>query len=345
MFDFANPYLLYLLWLLPLFVLAFWLGRKGRKRRLAKFGHPEVLAHLMPEASPYKPAIKLTLRLIALTAIIFVLARPRAGSKEQNETLAGIEVMVAFDVSNSMLASSTDNPDGTPRIDRARLLLEKLFRRLTNDKVGLVVFAGTAKVQFPMTTDFNAARMYLNELTPSMMAYQGTSVAEAISMASNGFSPSEDVHKAIILITDAEDHEGDAVEAAKAAADRDIQVDVIGLGSAKGMPIPVEGRRGEYISDQNGQMVLSTLNDGLASDIAQAGKGIFVNGASSDALDKLVNQLETLQKSEFKHVTYSAGAEQFPAFAWIALLFLVIDVFVLESKNTILKKINFFTRK
>ena len=196
-----------------------------------------------------------------------------------------------------------------------------------------------------MTTDFNAARMYLSELSPSMMVYQGTSVAEAISMASNGFSQDEDVHKAIILITDAEDHEGDAVEAAKAASESGIQVDVIGLGTAKGMPIPVEGHRGEYIKDASGQMVLTTLNEQLAAEIASAGKGIFVNGASSDALDKLASQLETLQKSEFKHVTYSAGAEQFPAFAWIALIFLIIDVFVLERKNTLLKKINFFTRK
>ncbi len=345
MFDFANPYLLYLLWLVPVFAFVYWACRRSRRRRLRKFGNPEVIAHLMPEASKYKPAIKITLRLIALAAIIFVLARPRAGEKEHDETVAGIEVMIAFDVSNSMLASSTDDPNGTSRLDRARLILEKMLGRLTNDKVGLVIFAGSAKVQFPMTTDFYTAKMYLNELNPSMMTYQGTSIAEAIGMAMNGFSPDENVHKAIILITDSEDHEGDAIEAAKAAAEKGIQVDVVGLGSAKGAPIPLPGSNGGYFTDNQGQMVLTTLNEKLASEIAQAGGGIFVNGASSDALDRLVDQLETLQKSEFKHVTYSAGAEQFPLFAWIALAFLILDIFVLDRKNNLLKKVNFFTKK
>jgi len=304
-----------------------------------------VIASLMPDASKYKPAIKITLRLIAMAALVFVLARPRAGEKEHDETVAGIEVMIAFDISNSMLASSTDDPNGTSRLDRARLLLEKLLGRLHNNKVGLVIFAGSAKVQFPMTTDFYTAKMYLSELNPSMMAYQGTSLAEAVTMAMNGFSPDENVHKAIILITDSEDHEGDAVEAAKTAAEAGIQVDVVGLGSAKGAPIPISGRNGEYFTDNEGKMVLTTLNEKLASEIAEAGNGIFVNGASSDALDKLADRLETLQKSEFKHVAYSAGAEQFPLFAWIALVFLVLDLFVLDRKNNILRKINFFTKK
>lgn len=345
MFDFANPYLLYLLWLVPVFAALYWLARRSRARRLKKFGRLDVIASLMPDASKYKPAIKITLRLIALAALVFVLARPRAGEKEHDETVAGIEVMIAFDVSNSMLASSTDDPNGTSRLDRARLLLEKLLGRLRNNKVGLVIFAGSAKVQFPMTTDFYTAKMYLSELNPSMMAYQGTSVAEAITMAMNGFSPDENIHKAIILITDSEDHEGDAVEAAKAAAKAGIQVDVVGLGSAKGAPIPMPGRNGEYFTDNEGKMVLTTLNEQLATEIADAGDGIYVNGAASDALDRLADRLETLQKSEFKHVTYSAGAEQFPVFAWIALVFLVIDLFVLDRKNNLLRKINFFSKK
>lgn len=345
MFDFANPYLLYLLWLVPVFAALYWLARRSRARRLKKFGRLDVIASLMPDASKYKPAIKITLRLIALAALVSVLARPRAGEKEHDETVAGIEVMIAFDVSNSMLASSTDDPNGTSRLDRARLLLEKLLGRLRNNKVGLVIFAGSAKVQFPMTTDFYTAKMYLSELNPSMMAYQGTSVAEAITMAMNGFSPDENIHKAIILITDSEDHEGDAVEAAKAAAKAGIQVDVVGLGSAKGAPIPMPGRNGEYFTDNEGKMVLTTLNEQLATEIADAGDGIYVNGAASDALDRLADRLETLQKSEFKHVTYSAGAEQFPVFAWIALVFLVIDLFVLDRKNNLLRKINFFSKK
>lgn len=345
MFDFANPYLLYLLWLVPAMAAVYVLSRRLRRRRLERFGNPEVMRSLMPDVSRYKPVLKLVLRLIALAALVFVLARPRAGEKEHEESVAGIEVMVAFDISNSMLASSTDDPNGTSRLDRAKLILEKLFGKLTNDKVGLVVFAGSAKVQFPMTTDFYTARMYLNELHPSMMTYQGTSVAEAIGMAMNGFSPDETVHKAIILITDSEDHEGDAVETAREAAKKGIQVDVIGLGSAKGAPIPLGGSRSGYFTDSNGQMVLTTLNEKLATEIAEAGGGIFVNGASSDALDRLAKQLDTLQKSEFKHVAYSAGAEQFPLFAWIAFVFLVVDALVMVRRSRLLRNVNFFSKK
>lgn len=345
MFDFAHPHLLYLLWVIPALIAVFLWARAARRRRLKAFGQPSVLAHLMPDASPYKPAIKLTLRLIALAALIFVLARPRAGEKQHEQTVAGIEVMIAFDVSNSMLASATDDPGATSRLDRARLTLEKLLNKLDNDKVGLIIFAGEAKTQLPMTTDFYSAKMYLRELSPALITNQGTSVADAIHMAMNGFGPDENVHKAIILITDSEDHEGEAVEAAKLAAENGIQVDVIGLGSAKGAPIPMPGRQGEYFRDAQGQIVTTTLDEKLAQEIAKAGGGIYVNGASSDALNRLSDQLDTLQKSEFKHVVYSAGAEQFPVFAWLALIFLVADILVLDRKNSVLKKVNFFTRE
>jgi len=345
MFDFANPYLLNLLWIVPAFCLLFLWARAARRRRLARFGRPDVLAALMPDASPYKPAVKLTLRLIALAALVLVLARPRAGEKQHDRAVAGIEVMIAFDVSNSMLASATDDPAGTSRLDRARLTLEKLLDRLDNDKVGLIIFAGQAKTQLPMTTDFYSAKMYLRELSPDLIQSQGTSVAEAIRMSMNGFGPDENVHKAIILITDSEDHEGEAVEAARLAAENGIQVDVVGLGSAKGAPIPLPGHRGEYFRDSQGQIVTTTLDSKLAEEIAKAGNGIFVNGAASDALDALTDRLDTLAKSEFKHVTYTAGAEQFPVFAWIALIFLVADIFVLDRKNSVLRRVNFFTRE
>ncbi len=345
MFDFANPYLLYLLWLIPALWGIYWLARIRRRKLLARFGRPDVIAHLMPDASRYKPAIKFCLRMIALLAIIIVLARPRAGERQQDKTVAGIEVMLAFDLSNSMLASATDDPEGTSRLDRARLVLEKMIDRLDNNKVGMVVFAGDAKTQLPMTTDFYTAKMYLGELNPSEMQYQGTSLAEAIRMSMNGFGPDENVHKAIVLITDAEDHEGEAIEAAKLAADNDIQLDVVSLGTEKGAPIPLPGAKGQYMRDYEGNIVNTATNSKLAEEIAKAGKGVVVNGAANDAVDRLVDQLETLQKSEFKHISYSAAAEQFPIFAWIAFVFLILDVFVLDRKNSWLRNVNFFTRK
>ncbi len=338
MFDFANPTYLYLLALVPVAVLLFMAARASRRAKLRRFGRMSSIEHLMPDTSRYTPGVKLTLQMIALAALVVVLARPRAGAKEQQETTAGIEVMIAFDVSNSMLASSTDRPDGVIRLDRARLLLEKLIDRLDNDKVGLVIFAGNSKMQLPLTSDFYTAKMYLNDLTPDQMAFQGTSISSAIKMAMNGFSPAEDMHKAIILITDAEDHEGEAIETARLAAENDIQIDVIGLGTPEGALLP-------GFNDAEGRPVITRLNEGLAQEIAQAGNGIYVNGASPKALSELSDQLDKLQKSEFRSITYKAGAEQFPTFAAIALIFLLIDVFVVNRKISWLRGINFFTKE
>ena len=346
MFDFAYPTHLYLLGLIVLLVMLFWWTRASRRAKLRRFGRPETVAALMPDASAYTPSIKLVLQMFALAALVIIVARPRAGAKEQESTSAGIEIMIAFDVSNSMLASSNDAADGIPRLDRARLLLEKLVDKLDNDKVGLIVYAGEPKVQLPLTSDFYSAKMYLNELNPSMIVNQGTDISEAIKMAMNGFSPAEDMHKAIILITDAEDHEGGAVKAAGLAAENGIQVDVVGLGSAKGAPIPVPGgRRGQYMTDREGQTVITTINEQLGREIAAAGDGIYVNGASGSALNDLTGQLDKLQKSEFKTINYSASAEQFPTFAVIAFLLLLIELFILDRKISWLKGINFFSKE
>lgn len=338
MFDFANPHYLYLLLLVPGFALLYLLARMARKAKLRKFGRPEVIASLMPDASRYTPAVKITLALIALAALVIVVARPRSGGSEEQETAAGIEVMIAFDVSNSMLASSTDRHDGISRLDRARLLLEKLIDRLHNDKVGLVIFANNSKVQLPLTSDFYSAKMYLSELSPSMITNQGTDISTAMKMAMNGFSPAEDMRKAIILITDSEDHEGQAIETAKLAAENGIQIDVIGVGTAQGAVLP-------GFATPEGTPVVTRLNEELAQEIAKAGDGIYVNGASPSALGELTSQLDKLQKSEFNTIKYTAAAEQFPTFAAIALIFLLIDSIVVNRKISWLRGINFFTKE
>lgn len=344
MFDFANPHLLYLLLTCVAVAGLYVLARAARRRKLRRFGRPDVVEALMPEASRYKPAIKIVLEVLALAALVIVLARPRAGQKEQEARVDGIEVMIAFDVSNSMLASSSDDPAGISRLDRSRLVLEKLIDRLHNDKVGLVIFAGDAKTQLPLTTDFYSAKMYLNELQPGMIANQGTDISMAIDMAMNGFSADEDTRKAIILITDSEDHEGEAIEAAKLAKENGIQVNVVGVGSAKGAPIPMPGRSGDYLRDMQGNVVTTTINEELGKQLAEAAGGVYVNAAASSALEDLENKLDSLEKSEFNRIIYTAGAEQFPTFAWLALILLVIDVLVLERKIGWLTHINFFTK-
>ena len=339
MLDFANPILLILLVSLPVVYFLYWLAKLSRRRKIARFGNPSTLAPLMPDASHYKAGIKITLQLIALAAVVIILARPRFGETEQTDSKRGIEVMIAFDASRSMLAASTDDLKSISRLKRAKLLLEKLTDRLGNDKVGLVVFAGDAKVKLPLTTDYYSAKLILNDLDPSLMPYQGTSISEAINLSKKCFSNKKDVKKCIILLTDAEDHDGNAIDATKAVVDSGIQVNVIGVGTSKGARIPIGSG---YLTDNDGKEVITAVNENAAKEIAKAGKGLYVNGSNTDALDKLVQQLDNLQKSDFGAVKYKNSAEQFPLFAWLALTLLICDILLLERKTSWLKHIHFF---
>ncbi|MCM1093849.1 MAG: VWA domain-containing protein [Bacteroides sp.] len=344
MFSFGNPHLLYLLFLLPVVAGLFFLARFARRKNLARYGKIVNLEHLMPEASRYKPGIKLVLQLLAIAMLVIVLARPRAGAKEESAEVQGIEVMICLDVSNSMLASSNDDPKGVSRLQRAKLVLEKLIDKLDNDKIGLIVFAGDAYTQLPITTDFVSAKMFLNSISTEMVPSQGTTIGAAIEMAMNSFSPSEDMQKAIIVITDGESFDDDPIAAAKSAAEQGVQVDVIGLGSTKGALIPI-GRNGQFLKDDEGNPVTTRLNEEMAKQIAQTGNGIYVQGASSSVVNDVAEQLDTLAKSNIERVVYAASAEQFPVFAWLALVFIILDIFMLDRKVGWLKKINFFSKQ
>ena len=342
--TFAYPYLLYLLLLVPaLFGLWYW-SRMARRAKIRRYGRPELLQHLMPESSKYMPAVKITLELLALAALIIAVARPRAGEKEEVENTSGIEVMIAFDVSRSMLASSTDDPNGVSRLQRAKYILNRLIDKLNNDKVGLVVFAGEAYTQLPITTDFLSARIYLDEISTDMVSTQGTAIGTAINMCLHSFTPDDDINKAIIVITDGENHEGDALEMASLAKSQGIEVDVIGVGSLKGAPIPIDSRHGEFLKDNTGNPVTTYLNESMAKEIAAAGGGAYINGSGSKAVDQLVESLDQIKKSDLQHVSYKASAEQFPLFVWIAVVLLVVDAFVLPRKIGWLKKFTFFNR-
>lgn len=345
MVSFAYPYILYLLFLIPVILLLFLWAQIAKKKRILRFGKPEILASLMPDASKYKPWIKISLQLLAIAMLVVVLARPRAGAKEQVSNVKGIEVMIAMDVSNSMLASSTDDPNGISRLQRAKHILEKLIDKLDNDKVGLIVFAGEAYTQLPITSDFISAKMFVNSINTEMVPTQGTAIGSAIDMALHSFSPDEKTRKAIIVITDGENQEGDAVEMAKAAQNQGVEVEVIGLGSAKGAPIPLNAARNNFLKDSDGRPVTTYLNEEMAKEIAKAGDGIYVSGNSSSAVSDIDNRLESLEKSDLERVIYSSSAEQFPVFAWIALILLIADISVLDRKISWLKKINFFTKE
>lgn len=345
MFSFANPEYLYLLILIPVIFGLFLLSRMIRAKNIRKYGNPALLEAQMPDVSKYKPWIKISIQLVALALIVIILARPRAMGNSKAETInvQGIEVMVALDVSNSMLASSTDDPNGISRLQQAKLLLEKLIDKLGNDKVGLIVFAGDAYTQIPITADFVSAKMFLSNIEPSMVPTQGTAIGAAIKMAANSFTADDKIQKSIILITDGENHEDDAVEAAKGAHDKGIQINVLGVGTPKGAPIPIGGK-GNYMKDESGNIVITQPNEQIAQDVANAGKGIYVSGTNRDALNVLDARLKELSKSNISKNVFSPNDEQFPVFAWVALALLICDIFVLDRKISWLKNINFFSK-
>lgn len=344
MFSFAYPGYLLLLLLVPLFFILYVWARYARKAILRKFGRPQVIAGLMPEVSPYKPPLKITLELLALVFIILAFARPWGGVKNEKTVKQGIEVVIAVDASNSMLASASDNPDGPDRMRTAKMILEKLINRLDNDRVGLIVYAGQSYTLIPVTNDYVSAKMFLNSIDPSQIAEQGTNMTAAIDMATNSFSDNRNIGKAIILLTDAEeleDQEG-VMAAVGNAVKKGIQVDVVGVGSSVPVTIPENGS--VMIDDQTGEPVRTALNERLASDIAARGKGIYVNASASDALNELDRQLSTLKKSAMESSVYSQHDELFAIFAWLALACLLANIFLLDRKISWLDKITFFKK-
>lgn len=313
---------------------------------MKRFGNPKVISTLMPDVSPFKPPVKLTIEMCALILIIISFARPWGGVKDEKTVKEGIEVIIAMDASNSMLASSTSDEKGSQRMRTAKLMLEKLINRLDNDRVGLIVYAGDAYTLIPVTNDYVSAKMFLNSIDPSQIDNQGTDIRSAIRLAESSFSEGKNVGKAVILITDAEeleDSEGVMSEAERAAKDG-IQIDVIGLGTTTPVPIPL--RNGGYIMDPTtGERVMTSLNEELAANIAKAGKGIYVNASNRDALTELDKQLDTLKKASLESNITAVHDELFPIFAWFALGLLVLDIFILDRKIGWLDKITFFKKE
>lgn len=339
MFRFENPTYLWLLLVIPfLMIVAFLLWRQ-RKSKFKKLGDIALVRQLMPDVSRYRPAVKSALLLLSLALIIVMLARPQIGTSISNEKRTGIETIIALDISNSMLAE-----DVVPsRLEKSKLLVENLINHFTNDKIGLVVFAGDAFVQLPITSDYVSAKMFLQDINPSLIQSQGTDIARALNIAMNSFTQDEHVGKAIILITDGEDNEGGAAEAAKDARKKGISVFILGIGSTKGVPIPLEG--GGYLQS-NGQTVMTALNEQMCKEIAQAGNGSYIHvDNTNDAEDMLDQKLSALQKGETSSVVYSQYNEQFQAVGIIVLLLLVIDVCIRESKNPLLKSVRLFRKK
>lgn len=340
MFRFANPQYLYLLIVVVIVWALFIYGEYNRSKRLDKFGLNSVLTPLMPELSMYRPRFKFFLQQLVLIIIIFVLARPQMGSKVETVKKNSVEIEIVLDVSNSMNAQ-----DVTPsRLDRAKMVMSKLIDELDNDKVGLIVFAGNAYTQIPITSDFVSAKMILSNINTDMVPSQGTSIGTAIDLASNSFTKDESSDKAIILITDAENHEDDAVMSATEIAKQNIKVHVIGVGSTQGAPIPIGKSTNDFIKDRDGNVVTTRLNEDLGKEIAKAGNGIYVSADNSNkALRTIVSEVRKMKGSDKESKIYSEYDEQYQILAIIAFIILFIDSFILNGKSKFTKRINFFT--
>ncbi len=339
MFRFESPLYLYLLAVIPLLIMIRWLLIKQQKRRLRQFGDRELLQQLTPDVSRFRPAVKFWLLLAALALLIVMVARPQFGTKISHEKRMGIESIIAIDVSNSMLAEDV----APSRLDRSKMMVENLVDNFSNDKIGLIVFAGDAFIQLPITSDYVSAKMFLSSISPSMINTQGTDVAAAIRMAVHSFTQQEGVGKAIIVITDGEDHEGGAIEAAKEAKEQGMRVYVLGVGSPNGAPIPTGD--GDYLKDNSGQTVMTGLNEQMCREIAQAGGGAYIHVENnSNAQEQLDSELDKLAKKEIESTIYSDYDEQFQAVGIIVLLLLIIEVCILEIKNPMLRRISLFKR-
>jgi Ca-activated chloride channel homolog len=338
MFKFANPELLYLLSVIPILIAMHIISDIRRKRRLKKYGDPALLKLLMPDESRLRPNLKYWLLLTAYTLCCFLLARPQFGSKQETVTRTGIETIIALDISNSMLAD-----DVAPnRLEKSKRIISNLVDKFKNDKVGLIVFAGDAFVQLPITSDFISAKVFLNTINPSLIASQGTDIKGAIELAAKSFTPHEGVGKAIIVITDGENHEGGAAEAAKAASETGHPVYVLGIGSKSGSPIPNEVN-GEFRKDKDGNVVITRLDEQMCQDIAAAGNGKYFYVDNSNAAEKeLQKELDKLAKNDVETTIFTEYDEQFQIFAWIIMVLIIAEIFISESKNPNLKFFKFF---
>ena len=336
MFRFANGELLYLLILVPVLVIVYLLAVGRRRRLVARFGNPGLLRELMPDFSRGRIRFKAVLFIAAYTLLVFAAARPQFGSKLREEHSRGVEMMLVVDVSNSMMAEDFE-PN---RLERTKYAIGKLFEGLQQERVGLVVFAGEPKVQLPITSDYRMAQAFAKRISPSLVGEQGTAIGRALEQAMLSFSSQSEQSRVIVLVTDGENHEDDAVEAARKAAEQGIRIYTIGIGTPEGAPIQIDG---DFIKDENGEMVVSKLDEAMLEQIASITGGAYVRATKqSIGLDEIVKSIDEMEKSDLATVRFEEFNEQYQYPLAAALVLLVLDVFILSRRNPRLRRFNIF---
>ena len=341
MFRFANPQYLWLLVVLPLFVALFWLAAHRRRKRLERFGHPAILQELMPDVSTGRVTLRFILFLLAGLCLFLAAARPQFGSQLREEKTRGIEMMLTVDVSNSMLAEDFE-PN---RLERTKYAIGKLFEGLQQNRVGLVVFAGEPKVQLPITSDYRMARAFARKIDPSLVSVQGTAIGKALEQALLAFSSdTEQSHgRVIILITAGENHEDDAIAVADRAAQQGVRIFTIGIGTPEGAPIQIGG---EFIKDENGEMVVSKLNEEMLAQIADITGGAYVRATKqSIGLDEIVKAINEMEQTELSTIRFEEFNEQYQYLLIAALVLLLVEFLILDRRNPLLAHLNIFREK
>jgi len=343
MFRFAHTEYLWGLLIIPLLTLFFIWARIARKRALKRFGSLQTITELMPFVSKSRPVFKFFLLMLALAFFIVGAARPQFGSKLKKLTREGVEIIIALDVSNSMLAEDIQ-PN---RLERAKRAISRMVDRMKDDKIGLIVFAGEAYTQLPITTDYNSAKLFLDAVDTQIVPRQGTAIGAAINLAIRSFTPGGETNKAIVIITDGENHEDDPVAAAQEAANNGIFVHTIGMGLPQGSPIPVvRNGQTDYMRDNEGDVVITKLDEPTLEKIAASGSGIYVRANNAQVgLNALFDEINKMQKEEMETLVYSEYDDQFQYFFAIGLLLLLLEFVILERKNRYLMKVNLFSAK
>ena len=325
---FAEPKYLMLLLLIPVFFVIQVLVLKFRAKRIRRFGDQALVEKLMPSYSKAKVWLRLSLFAIAFMFFILGISRPQMGAILKEHKTRGAEVMVVLDVSNSMLAQ-----DYSPnRLERAKLAISRMVDKLRDDRIGLIVFAGNSFVQLPITTDYVSAKMFLSSISTESVPIQGTAMGEAISTALRSFSAQSDKSRAIIVITDGENHEDDPVAAARQAAELGVRVFTIGVGSPQGTMIPMGD--GEYLEDRDGNPVVTRLDDKVLQEVADAGKGLYVHAGNREfGLDPVIEEISRMDDEEYNSIVFEEYDELYMYFLAVAFFFLVLEMLIGDRRS------------
>ncbi len=341
MFRFENPDYFYFLLFIPFATLLFILARMSLQRNLKRWSDTQLLERLLPDYSPWRPIVRFIVWNLAFVMLIIAVANPQIGSKLVKVKQKGIDMVVCLDVSNSMLAQDI-KPN---RLENAKLAITKLVDQLKGDRIGIVVFAGKAYMQLPITSDYAAARMFISKISTELIPTQGTAIAEAIRMAHETFT-TDTRSKAIIIITDGEDHEGNVMEEAEKASADGIRIYTLGVGSPEGAPIPIFGPDGSitgYRKDKDGNTIMTRLDEITLQKIASTGNGLYIRSANTNqALRKIFEEINQLEKTEFDTRLFSEYDSRFYYFLWMGLALLIAELFISLRKSKLWRKLNLF---